>query len=578
MMTLFAVVLAGSSCVLAQNKKKSTTAAPPPTATTVQKSANGVGGNSQSGVHGPSTGGPTIGSRGNTGPTLNSPGGGPPRKGSAPVAPVHPPTPGGGVHPTPIKTGPNTRVNAGIGGRPAPARATVTTVRGGGQIQRRPDGRVSDVHDPQRGMDIHHGLDGRSRVVVERADHTRIVAERGRPGYISHRFAMHGHDFARRTYFYRGRTYSRFYRPYYYRGAWVDVYAPSRYYPFGFYGWAYAPWGAPVVYAWGWGGAAWSGYYGFYFAPSPFYASPSLWLSDYMVSQDLAANYQAAQDSNEIGPAQAASGGPELTPEVKQQIANEVAGQISLEYTEAQQNAQNQNNPQNADPDPASSGIQRLLADGRTHVFVVGGDLDLVDSSETECAVSGGDVLELTTPPPSDAQAADLVVLASKSGNECPKSDTVTVAFTDLQEMQNHMRETVDQGLDELRTKQGTGGLPPAPPSAQQPYVDTTVAQFAPPPDPSAATEINQQMQQADAAEKEVAVQAQQEAGSPVAPMTTPPPQTTQTLTISRGQTIDQVTAAMGQPLQVFDLGAKKIYQYQGMKIVFQDGKVADVQ
>ena len=57
-----------------------------------------------------------------------------------------------------------------------------------------------------------------------------------------------GHEFARRTYFYHGRAYERYYRGYSYHGAFINVYAPFRYYPFGFYGWAYNPWAVPVVY------------------------------------------------------------------------------------------------------------------------------------------------------------------------------------------------------------------------------------------------------------------------------------------------------------------------------------------
>ena len=47
---------------------------------------------------------------------------------------------------------------------------------------------------------------------------------------------------------------------------------------------------------------------------------------------------------------------------------------------------------------------------------------------------------------------------------------------------------------------------------------------------------------------------------------------------ISLGQTIDQVTAILGQPKTISDLGTKKIYVYKDMKIVFVDGKVSDVQ
>lgn len=48
--------------------------------------------------------------------------------------------------------------------------------------------------------------------------------------------------------------------------------------------------------------------------------------------------------------------------------------------------------------------------------------------------------------------------------------------------------------------------------------------------------------------------------------------------TIALGQTIDQVTANMGQPQQIIDLGAKKIYKYPDMKVIFMNGKVSDVQ
>ncbi len=61
-------------------------------------------------------------------------------------------------------------------------------------------------------------------------------------------------------------------------------------------------------------------------------------------------------------------------------------------------------------------------------------------------------------------------------------------------------------------------------------------------------------------------------AGAPVgtAPASAP--------TIALGQTPDQVTAIMGEPQQIIDLGAKKIFKYPDMKIVFNNGKVSDVQ
>jgi hypothetical protein len=347
-------------------------------------------------------------------------------------------------------------------------------------------------------MDVHNGLNGNRRVSVERRDGSRLVAERGRPGYVQRGYNYHGHDFGRRAYYYHGREYTRFYRGFGFRGLYLNVYAPGFYFAPGFYGWAYNPWAVPIAFGWGWGGDPWYGYYGGYFAPYPVYPSAAFWLTDYMISQDLQADYAAHVEAGEVDGAPMAAGGPpELTPDVKQQIADEVRNQLALENSEAQQNAQHQ------DVDPGSSGIARLLSDGRPHVFVAGSPLDLVDANGQECGISDGDVLLLQTPPPADATAVDLMVLASKGGQECAKSSTVTVQLTDLQEMQNQMRATIDQGLQDLQAKQGQGGLPPAPPSAQAKPVQPGYATIAPPPDPKDAADLQQQSQQADQAVQE---------------------------------------------------------------------------
>ncbi len=67
-------------------------------------------------------------------------------------------------------------------------------------VRIRADGTRSDIHDARRRMDIHHNLNGDRRVSVERADHSRIVAERGGRGYVQHPYTYHGHEYARRTY------------------------------------------------------------------------------------------------------------------------------------------------------------------------------------------------------------------------------------------------------------------------------------------------------------------------------------------------------------------------------------------
>ncbi len=48
--------------------------------------------------------------------------------------------------------------------------------------------------------------------------------------------------------------------------------------------------------------------------------------------------------------------------------------------------------------------------------------------------------------------------------------------------------------------------------------------------------------------------------------------------TIAWGQTPDQVVAILGQPQKIVNLGAKQMYFYPDMKVIFTNGKVSDVQ
>jgi hypothetical protein len=413
-------------------------------------------------------------------------------------------------------------------------------------------------------MDIHHGLNGNRRVATERADHSRIVSERGGRGYVQGRpYSYRGHEYARRQYYAGGRAYDRYYNRYSYHGVFVYGYAPAFYFAPAFYGWAYNPWITPVPYAWGFVGNPWYGFYGAYFTPYPVYPNASVWLADYLISQSLAANY-AAQQAAAQQQAMAPDAAP-LTPDVKNMIAEEVKRQLALENQEAQTTAANNT------PDPASSGIARMLGDNVQHVFVAGADLDVIDAGGAECAVSEGDALQLAGPPPADATAADLIVLSSKGGVECHKGAKVSVAIADLQEMQNHMRETIDAGMGDLQSKGGQGGLPAVPASAKAAPVKAEFAAVAPPPDPNAQAEIQQQAKEADTSEQEVAGQAGGPSAAAAAPAAAP-------AEISLGQTIDQVTAILGQPKTVVDLGNKKTYVYKDMKVVFVGGKVTDVQ
>ena len=49
-------------------------------------------------------------------------------------------------------------------------------------------------------------------------------------------------------------------------------------------------------------------------------------------------------------------------------------------------------------------------------------------------------------------------------------------------------------------------------------------------------------------------------------------------ITVTAGQTIDQVTVALGSPEKIINLGTKKILLYKTLKVTFLDGKVSDVE
>ena len=448
------------------------------------------------------------------------------------------------------------------GNRPAPP-GTVTRAPNRPPVYHGPDNTQVSFHSngqPRevraRDMTIVHSSSGARRVVVERPDHTVIVTNNAGHGYVQRPFMVRNTTLVQRTYYVRGTPYTRVYRPYVFRGVSLNLYVTNRYYAPAFYTWAYNPWPAPVVYRWGWSGSPWYGYYGGYFTPYPSYTSAAFWLTDYLVAASLERAYQERMDAQASANAQAYGdyGPTPMTSDVKQAIADEVRRQLDQERSEGQAVAQN------AD----YSGAPSFLTDNSTHVFIVASSLD-VSSRDGECPVTEGDVLQLTNAMPATATSADVLVLASKGG-DCHKGSVVSVAVADLQDMQNRMRETLDQGLSDLQSGQGQSGIPTAPPAARTAPVQSPYAAAAPPPDANVASELSQQAQAATQAEGEVLGQAQ----AAVADNTVP--------TVAEGMTIEQVVAILGKPLRIGDLGSKKTYFYQDMKVIFTDGKVTDIQ
>ena len=427
-----------------------------------------------------------------------------------------------------------------------------------------------DTFDARRNLNIHNNLAGGRTLITDRPGNVRLVVRPGRPGYISRPYNFHNHNYLVHTYYLHGQPYNRFYRTWGFHGISLEIYAPARYYPFSFYTWAYRPWGPPIRYGWNWRNAAWFTFYTPYWTPYPTYAAASFWLTDYLIAQSLQDQYAAYQAAYPDQPAPPPLDGySPMTPEIKQQVDAEVQRQLALDASLAQQNAAGQ------EPDPAATSIAASLADGQQHIFIAGDEVDTTDASGRDCALTAGDALQLTSPPAPNDTTAQLVVLSSKGGPDCRRSAIVQVGLDDLQAMQNHMRETLDQGLQELQTTQGQNGLPAAPPATLAPPTPTALAQSAPPPDPTAAADL---AAQADPSQQPVLAPSPGPAPYPEASLPAATQEPAPIISIRLGQSPDEVQSQLGAPTQVVNLGSKSIYIYKDMKVTFLNNRVTDIE
>jgi hypothetical protein len=388
-------------------------------------------------------------------------------------------------------------------GHPAPLGTREEQNASGNIVRRAPGGEIMDVRSPKNNMSIQHGLDGSRRVTVEQPDGSKVFAtNRGTP-FVQHPYLYQARPFDHRTYYNPGgKLTHQFYRPYTFAGQTLDAYAPQRFYSPEVYQWVNSRYSTPQIPSWNYvtTPTPWFNYYHSYFTPEPYYTSPVFWLTDFVLATSLIAAYDthhpsgtAAASGSPSGtapapaaPAAATPGAPEaaapaVTPEVKEMVADELTRQVKQESIEAKANAQNK------ELKPESGGVVQELSDSQPHVFVVGSDLDLVDPNGRRCMISAGDVVQSVSPANPDTSTASAVVLASKGG-ECERAARVEISVNDLQEMQNHMRETIDQGMAATSTGKSA-------PTAPAPYAQAAG------PDTNAAHEIEQQQAIAAAAD-----------------------------------------------------------------------------
>lgn len=290
--------------------------------------------------------------------------------------------------------------------------------------------------------------------------HRGFVERTVRPGYIS------------RTYVIGDRSYAHVYREYHFNGVAYYRYVPAFYYGPRFYAWALTPWGAPIRYA-AWSGLfapPWFGFYGGYFAPYPTYASADLWLTDYVIGQNLSLSYDSQlagnpEQSATAPPAQQQPSDSKLTPEMKALIADEVRQQLAAEKAAAADSTQTS----------GQSPTEQIPPALRQKFFVVSTSLDVTTAGNRTCSLTPGDVIQRMSKDVVNS-GVPVEVESSKSG-DCSADTRATVQLADLQEMHNQFREQIDAGLQKLAEHQA--GLPAGPAAETRPVADGTATPLA---------------------------------------------------------------------------------------------------
>jgi hypothetical protein len=124
-----------------------------------------------------------------------------------------------------------------------------------------------------------------------------------------------------------------------------------------------------------------------------------------------------------------------------------------------------------------------LVSDGQQHTLIADSDLDLVDPSGRRCMISEGDTIQTIGAPQPGSGTVSAIVMSSKGGMECGRATQVEVALTDMQEMLNHFRETMDQGMANTNAAKAVNSQVPE------------FAASAPPADADAPHELEQEQQ-----------------------------------------------------------------------------------
>ncbi len=300
----------------------------------------------------------------------------------------------------------------------------------------------------------------------------------------------------RRSYLVGNRSYAVVYRGYAYRGAVYYRPVPAYVYSPAFYAWTVQPWGPPVVYGWGWAGQPWYAAYGGVFTPYPAYSNFDGWVTDYVISSNLQQAYDAGQADGSVG-AQAEPP-PQITPEMKQQIATQVQDDLNNQQRQAQAaEAASQPNAQIA-PVTDTQDLPEALQDKHVLFRVV--SLLNITADGQDCVLNTDDWVTRTSGLDSNNMVS--VQVTASRATDCHQGTNAQITLSDLMVMEGDFEHQVGNGTQYASKNLGKNGLPQGPdPGAAPVALGTAVA------DANLSDRLRQQQADGDTDERQASPQ-----------------------------------------------------------------------
>ncbi len=178
-----------------------------------------------------------------------------------------------------------------------------------------------------------------------------------------------------------------------------------------------------------------------------------------------------------------------ITPEIKAAVADEV----KLELASYQAYAANPH------PQETANGNQMPGAlDPKLRTFIVSAVLTEQTTDGTQCSLSPGDILTRIMDTP-DTNVRVTALVTSSQRNDCATGSLLAISVWELQNMHNDFAQKIDAGLQKLADNEGKNGMPAGPLPGQRTNPDGQAQ-----PDITASADLQQQLQDADNAEKDV--------------------------------------------------------------------------